>query len=536
MKHPAVKSLRLLRAALAHRLDLAITPADVPAPALRWLLRALRLVLPAPRDPLGERLRDCLLSLGPVYIKLGQLLSTRRDLLEPAVADALATLQDRVPPIEDFSIDRFVVRELGPTAMEMFAHIDAVPLASASIAQVHAARLADGTEVVLKIVRPGIEAMIRNDMRHLKGVAAWLDRLVADAYRLHLPRVIRDHEQVLLGELDLLQEGRNQLTLRRNFAGSELLYVPRVHLKHSTRQLLVMERVYGTPIGDVPSLLAQGVDMQRLAHKGVETFFTQVFRHNFFHADMHPGNILIDTTDPADPRYIALDCAIIGSLTEADQNYLAQNLVAFFERDYARVAALHHESGWIPPHVDAAEFERVIRALCDPIFEKPLAEISFGEFVVELFRTAGQFEMEIQPQLVLLQKTLLYIEGLGRQLYPALDLWETAQPFMQTWVAERLNPLVALGDVLATPAAWQSALRLPLTHAQTQRDVRQLQYDLKRLERHTARARAPGQTRRRMGAALAGSGLALLAVSNLNGLALLGLAGTLLGLAVIMRR
>ena len=290
-----------------------------------------------------------------------------------------------------------------------------------------------GEEVVIKLVRPGIEQTIRADMTLLRTCATRLDDWSAEIARLHLPQVTRDHEHVLLQELNMFAEARNQIQLRRNFAGSDLLYVPRVYAHLTRDDLLVMERVYGVPINQVDELNARHVDLRVLAHKGVETFFTQVFEHNFFHADMHPGNILIDTTEPANPKYIALDCAIIGSLTLEDQRYLAQNLIAFFNRDYRGVVDLHLSSGWIPADTDADEFERVIREVCDPIFAKPLAEISFADFAITLFQTAGNFNMEVQPQLVLLQKTLLYVEGLGRQLYPQLDLWETAQPFMERW-------------------------------------------------------------------------------------------------------
>jgi ubiquinone biosynthesis protein len=357
----------------------------------------------------------------------------------------------------------------------VFAELDTTPLASASIAQVHAARLVTGEDVVVKLVRPGIEEKIHDDMALLKRLAQRINDTIAGAERLHLPRITADHEQVLLQELNMFGEARNQIQLRRNFAESDLLYVPRVHAQYTRDHLLVMERVYGLPISQIDQLREAGVDLSALANKGVETFFKQVFEHNFFHADMHPGNILIDVADPANAKYIALDCAIIGILTDADQNYLAQNLLAFFHRDYHRVVALHLESGWVPAETDAEEFEKVIRDVCEPIFAKPLAEISFAEFVIKLFNTAGQFNMELQPQLVLLQKTLLYIEGLGRQLYPQLDLWETAQPFMEKWAAQRLGPAAVITDwISAGPQIWQQLSRLPMLLSKSEAELRQL--------------------------------------------------------------
>ncbi len=475
------QSLHILRVMLRHRLDRLVAPDLIPKRTPRLLLKLWQAITPEPRMPRGERVRAAFLDLGPVYIKLGQLLSTRRDLIPADVADALATLQDQVPPINDFDVNRFVSETLGQETSTVFSHLEPDPLASASIAQVHAARLLGGAEVVVKLVRPGIRQQISADMALLKALGAWLHEHLPETRRLQLPRVTADHEQVLLAELDMFNEARNQIQLRRNFAESELLYVPKVHAELTRDRMLVMERVYGIPIGQVDTLKAQGVDMRVLAHKGVETFFKQVFEHNFFHADMHPGNILIDTTDPLDPKYIALDCAIIGSLTSDDQNYLAQNLLAFFNRDYRQVVELHLQSGWVPADTDADAFEAVIREVCEPIFAKPLAEISFAEFVVKLLDTAGQFDMQVQPQLVLLQKTLLYIEGLGRQLYPELDLWETAQPFMERWANERLGPAAVITDWLsAGPELWQQLSRLPNTLRNSEAELRQMRSQLTR--------------------------------------------------------
>jgi len=457
------QALRILRIALRHRLDLFIPRQQLRQRRIRWPLTVIGWLLPKPNGAPGARLRRALTELGPVFVKLGQLLSTRRDLLPSAVADELALLQDQVPPIPEFNISAFVSEAFGADN-QLLSTVETEPLASASIAQVHAAKLATGEDVVVKLVRPGIEPLIRADMALLKDIAHAVEKWLPNARRLHLPRLATDHEQVLLSELNMFTEARNQIQLRRNFAESDLLYVPRVYSQLTRSNVLVMERIYGVPVNQVDELKRLGVDLEVLSNKGVETFFTQVFEHNFFHADMHPGNIYIDVTDVANPRYIALDCAIIGSLTDQDQSYLAQNLLAFFTHDYKKIVELHLESGWVPADTDPVAFERVIGSVCDPIFAKPLAEISFGEFVVELFKTAGQFNMEIQPQLVLLQKTLLYIEGLGRQLYPQLDLWKTAQPFIGQWVGKRFGPATLLSDVLSKgPEFWSQLVRLPAT-------------------------------------------------------------------------
>ena len=443
----------------------------------RWLLRASpSRLIPAGGASRGARLRLALEHLGPVFVKFGQLLSTRRDLIPLDIADELARLQDHVPPFPGDQARKLTEDAIGRPIEEAFSYFELDPMASASVAQVHAAALPDGTQVVVKVVRPGIEAVIGEDIELLKLLAAFLEEHSREARRLHLCDVVNDYERTITDELDLQQEAANTARLRANFADSPLLYAPRVYWDLTRRNVLVLERIHGIPIGDVAALRARGTDLKKLADRGVETFFTQVFEHNFFHADMHPGNIFVDVRDPANPSYIAIDCAIIGSLTREDQDYLARNLLAFFNRDYAEVARLHLESGWVPERTDPHQFERVIKEVCEPIFAKPLNEISFGVFLVKLFDTARRFDMEIQPQLVLLQKTLLYIEGLGRELYPELDLWETAKPFMERWMADHVGPAAALREFAEhAPALIAQLPRLPALMARMGTQLRHLE-------------------------------------------------------------
>ena len=406
-----------------------------------WWYRVSPLrLLPAPKQADAARLRQALEHLGPVFVKFGQILSTRRDLLPTDYADELAKLQDQVPPFpSDIAVAR-IEASLNGKIETLFASFEREPIASASLAQVHAATTVAGDEVVVKVIRPHIDRVIRKDLALLHTMAALLERLSREARRLKLKAVVRDYEHTIFDELNLLKEAANTSTLRRNFTGSPLLYAPQVHWERCAESVLVLERIYAVPISDVGAIKAAGTNMRKLAERGVETFLTQVFTHNFFHADMHPGNIFVDIRDPENPSYVAIDCAIIGTLTTEDQTYLARNIVAFYKGDFGRIARLHIESGWIPAHTDVKEFEAVIRQLCEPLFERPLQDISFGHFLVALFRTARRFDMEVQPQLVLLQKTLLNIEGLGRQLYPELDLWSTAKPFMEKWMRERHGP------------------------------------------------------------------------------------------------
>ncbi len=395
--------------------------------------------LPRRLPPRGARIRGALEDLGPIFVKFGQALSTRRDLLPDDIAEELAKLQDRVPPFPGAEARRIVEDAWGCPIEERLDGFDEQPLASASIAQVHTARLRDGREVIVKVVRPGIERVIRHDIALLYTIAELAQRYLPDGRRLRPVEVVAEFEKTIFDELDLMREAANANQLRNNFRGSPILYIPEVHWDYCARRVLVMERIHGIPVGEVETLRAAGTDMRLLAERGVEIFFTQVFRHNFFHADMHPGNIFVDLADPADPRWLAVDFGIVGSLSPEDQRYLAENFHAFFNRDYLRVAELHVESGWVPKDTRIDEFESAIRTVCEPIFQRPLKEISFGQLLLRLFQTARRFNMEVQPQLVLLQKTLLNIEGLGRQLYPDLDLWQTAKPFLEDWMHEHLG-------------------------------------------------------------------------------------------------
>ena len=451
----------LIRVFLRHRLHHLFATEHLPNTSSRWILAVLKRLLPA-RGNLPDQLATALASRGPVFIKLGQLLSTRPDIFSPEICRGLAKLQDRVDPLPNNVSLELIHQALGAEALANFSHIDPEPIASASIAQVHGARLETGEAVVIKVVRPNIEARIQAEMQALIEVAAWLETQVPFLRQLHATQILDDQRTVLLTELSMFQEARNQIQLRRNFADSSLLWVPRLYPKFTRMNLLVMQRVDAPSIGELERLKSVGVDFEVLAHKGVETFFTQVFEHNFFHADMHPGNVFVDISSPQDPKWIALDCAIIGRLNRSDQTYIAQNLIAFFARDYRQIVNLHLRSGWIPADTDADAFEQVIREVCEPIFGKPLGEISFAAFMTQLLDTARDFGMQVQPQLVLLQKTLLYVEGLGRQLYPELDLWETAEPFMHRWAIEHLGPLAVFNTLVEQgPRIWAELYRLP---------------------------------------------------------------------------
>ena len=402
------------------------------------------------RERQGVRIRRTMEDLGPIFIKFGQLLSTRRDLLPEEVADELARLQDHVPPFPS-EIARAIIEEAyGKPLTEVFASFNEQPMASASIAQVHAATLHDGHEVIIKVVRPDIQEIIQRDVELLKVIAGLAERYWSEGPRLRPLKIVSDYERTILDELDLMREAANASQLRRNFLDSPLLYIPEVYWDYTRHNVMVMERISGIPVSDIESLRRQGIDLKRLSEQGVEIFFTQVFSHNFFHADMHPGNIFVSR----EGRYIAVDFGIIGTLSVEDQSYLAANFLAFFNRDYRRVAELHVESGWVPRHVRVDEFESAVRSVCEPIFERPLKDISYGRLLLHLFQTAQRFQMEVQPQLILLQKTLLNIEGLGQQLYPDLDLWMTAKPFLERWMRNRVGPRAFVKTVQDRSPHW----------------------------------------------------------------------------------
>lgn len=387
----------------------------------------------------GERIRRALEDLGPVFIKFGQMLSTRRDLLADDIADELELLQDAVPAFPNKKAQEIIEKAFAQTLEELFAVFEKAPLASASVAQVHAARLKGGEEVVVKVLRPDILPIIKRDISLLYIIAEWAARYSSQIRRLRPVEVVAEYEKTIVDELDLMREAANASQLRRNFENSTDLYVPEVYWDYTRKNVMVMERIYGTPIRNIDELRNKNTDMKRLAELGVEIFFTQVFTHNFFHADMHPGNVFVNIENPATPKYIAVDFGIIGTLSQVDKRYLAENFLAFFQRDYNKVARLHVESGWVPSNTRVDEFESAMRSVCEPIFERPLKDISFGQLLLRLFQTARRFDMEVQPQLVLLQKTLLNIEGLGRQLYPELDLWTTAKPFLERWMEEQVG-------------------------------------------------------------------------------------------------
>ena len=407
----------------------------------------------------GERLKLAMQELGPVYIKLGQMLSTRRDLLSDEWAYELAMLQDRVPPFDSQLAKAAIETELKAPIDSLFDDFNDIPLASASISQVHIATLkSNGAAVVLKVLRPNVEAQINADLHLMTQAANLLERILGDGNRLRPSEVIDDYRTTILGELNLKLEALNATRLRNNFLDSDALYVPYVYDELCYPRLMVMERISGIPVSDIAALKAQGTNLKLLAERGVELFFTQVFRDNFFHADMHPGNIFISRDHPENPYYIGLDCGIMGTLSEVDKRYLAENFLAFFNRDYQRIAHLYVESGWVSENTDILAFEQAVKVVCEPMFNKPLDEISFGHVLLELFRTARRFDIVVQPQLVLLEKTLLYIEGLGRQLYPQLDLWQTAKPFLENWMSEQVGPKAMFKKVQTNLPYWSDKL------------------------------------------------------------------------------
>src|SRR5690554_1130795 len=452
---PLFRLCRIVYTFARLRLDLLLPRKSLPW-WLRLLLCPLHLV-PAGKLTRGERLRLACEQLGPIFVKFGQLLSTRPDLIPADIVEALSDLQDNVPPFDKEEFCQLVEQSLGDSVDTIFAHFDREPLASASVAQVHAAVLHDGREVVIKVVRPGIERTISKDTRLLHLFARALERYSADGKRLRPVEVVEDYRTTVFDELDLQREAANASQLRRNFLHSPLLYIPEIMWDYTRSKVLMMERISGIPVTQIDELKAQNTDMKKLAERGVEIFFTQVFEHNFFHADMHPGNIFVSREHPEQPQYIAVDMAIVGSLTRADQYYLARNMLAMFRRDYRQVAELHVQSGWVPEDTHVEALEAAVRTVCEPIFEKPLKDISFGLVLLSLFRTARRFNMPVQPQLVLLQKTLLNIEGLGRQLYPELNLWQTAHPFLEEWLRRRFSPASLWRELKRHAPEWMEA-------------------------------------------------------------------------------
>lgn len=445
-----LRLITILHVFAKHRLD-----ALLPPHALAWPLRILIRLMPAAwaatdrHDDPWTRLRLACEELGPVFIKFGQLLSTRRDLLPEHAANDLARLQDQVPPFDAQVAAAIVVSELKRPLKELFLDFDMQPLASASVAQVHTATLFDGRKVVVKILRPDIRPIVQRDMALLRLGASLLEKLIPETRRLHPLQVVNDYEHILLGELDLAQEAANGAQFRRNFEQSPLLYVPEVHWNYTTRNVLVMERVYGVPVSDIAAMQAAGMDLKTLAEIGVEIFFTQVFRDNFFHADMHPGNVLVSLANPSQPQYLSLDCAIVGSLSKEERFLLARQLMALLDKDYEQMALLLIEAGWVPAHTRVQAFESALRTVLEPIVERPLSEVEFGPVLMRLFQTARRFEMQALPQFVLLEKTLIHVEGLGRTLYADLDIWTIGRPLLENWIRDQIGP----------GALWQSFKR-----------------------------------------------------------------------------
>ena len=451
------RMLTIQRILVKHGLDEFIRATHLLRP-----LRFLFILFPRSRDatgPLGERIRLALEELGPIFVKFGQAISTRRDLLPPDIAMELAKLQDAVPPFPAEQAAQIISDAYGEPVDDVFQRFDSEPLAAASIAQVHSAQLKDGSEVIVKVLRPGVEDQIDRDLDVLKMLAGLARRYWEHGERLKPQEVVAEYERTIIDELDLMREAANTAQLKRNFEGSDMLYVPEIYWDYCRPEVMVQERIFGTPVSDMEALRAAGTNIQKLAENGVAIFFTQVFKHNFFHADMHPGNIFVIITDPENPKYAAVDFGIVGTLNPEDKRYLAENFLAFFDRDYHRIAQLHLDSGWVPAGTRVDQLETAVRTVCEPIFNKPLSEISFAQVLMRLFRVAQRFDVEVQPQLILLHKTLFNIEGLGREMYPQLDLWKTAQPVLKGWMDEQVGPRAILGDIREHLPQMRQALR-----------------------------------------------------------------------------
>jgi ubiquinone biosynthesis protein len=476
------------------------------------LLRPLRFffyLAPRRRDasaPLGERIRLALEELGPIFVKFGQAISTRRDLLPPDIANELAKLQDAVPPFPPEQAIAILEAAYEQPVDTVFPRFDREPLAAASIAQVHTAALPDGSEVIVKVLRPGVHERIAQDLEVMRTIATLAARYWEHGKRLKPQEVVSEYEETILDELDLMREAGNAAQLKRNFEGSDMLYVPEIYWDYCRQEVLVQERIHGIPISDMDALRAAGTNIEKLAENGVEIFFTQVFRHNFFHADMHPGNIFVNVEDPENPKYAAVDFGIVGTLNPEDKQYLAENFLAFFERDYHRIARLHLDSGWVPDDARVDQLETAVRTVCEPIFNKPLAEISFAQVLMRLFRVAQRFNVEIQPQLILLHKTLFNIEGLGRELYPELDIFKTARPVLREWMDEQVGARAMIDDLRENLPQLRHALReLPavIRELSDRAKAGDLALELRSAEIERIRRQLEGQRRQRYWLAVA---------------------------------
>ncbi len=534
--------LTIWRICASYRLDTLI-PRDTPLPIpVKLLLLALRLhpawwstpVLSTYDD--GERLRLAIEELGVLFIKLGQLLSTRSDLLPPNLIHELSKLQDNVPPFAIDTAKAIIERELKAPISDYFSRFDDEPLAAASIAQVHTAALLDGQEVIVKVIRPNLEAVISEDFALLKTLSQWLETRSAELAALHLYHIVCDYEQVLLGEIDLLQEAANTTRMRNNFPHSGLIYVPEVHHRLSTSNIMVAERIYGTPVSDRKTFAEQGVDIKVLAEKGLTIFFTQVFNHNFFHADMHPGNIFVDISNPKNPKYIALDCAIMGELGESDHLTVARLLMSVMQHDFKQLVQIAHQAGWIPPATDTQALTREMRRIITPMLQKPLAELDFAPMLMSILEVARRYHLEIPPQLVLLVKTLVHVEGLGRDLYPALDIWSLGKPLLSQWLSSRLNPAETLKKLSQqAPTMLLGIAELPNLIYDSMRSMRQSNAWQEKQWRELQSLHYESAQHRRQDwlaflAVLTGAG----GVSSFDGLLALLSAG-LVGLAVLWR-
>jgi len=490
--------IRIQRVLVKYGLDEIISATHLLRP-----MRFLFYLAPRRRDrsaPQGERIRLALEELGPIFVKFGQAISTRRDLLPPDIASELAKLQDAVPPFPADQAVAILESAYGQPVDAVFKRFDREPLAAASIAQVHTAELPDGTDVVVKVLRPGVRERIEQDLEVMRTVAALAARYWEHGKRLKPLEVVSEYEQTILDELDLMREAGNAAQLKRNFEGSDMLHVPEIYWDYCRPEVLVQERIHGIPISDMDALRAAGTNIEKLAENGVEIFFTQVFRHNFFHADMHPGNIFVNVEDPENPKYAAVDFGIVGTLNPEDKQYLAENFLAFFERDYYRIAKLHLDSGWVPDDARIDQLETAVRTVCEPIFNKPLSEISFAQVLMRLFRVAQRFNVEIQPQLILLHKTLFNIEGLGRELYPELDIFKTARPVLRQWMDEQVGARAMIDDLRENLPQLRHALReLPGTIRELSDRAKagDLSLELRSAEIERIRSELEGQRRQR---------------------------------------